>query len=78
MLRVLRALLKEDGKELKARFPEITVWKEGGNITLISDPSSAKARYKKTRLQESEFLKRRWISKSNSDNFVHEIRKWAS
>ena len=41
MLRVRHAFLKEDGKELKARFPEITVWKEGGNITLISDPSSA-------------------------------------
>ena len=41
MLRVRRAFLKEDGKELNARFPEITFWKEGGNITLISDPSSA-------------------------------------
>lgn len=61
MLRVRRALLKEDGKELKVRFPEITVWKEGGNITLISDPSSAKSK-----VQKNTFT-RKWIFKKTVD-----------
>ena len=61
MLRVRRALLKEDGKQLKVRFPEITVWKEGGNITLISDPSSAKSK-----VQKNTFT-RKWIFKKTVD-----------
>lgn len=61
MLRVRRALLKEDGKELKVRFPEITVWKEGGDITLISDPSSAKSK-----VQKNTFT-RKWIFKKTVD-----------